>query len=306
MLEAAARLIGRNIDLPGVNRLIRSVFPSGPFSRRWVSGVRRRADGMQMDLDTRQVIDWEICFRGNYESHLVPVFEAFLPLGGVAVDIGANVGVHALTFARIVGRKGHVFAYEPNPGVHAKLVKNVALNELDQVSCFDTAVGDTSGIVQLRVPRSDTEEAGNPGLASVVALDTPHDLVDVSVEPLDSLFQRSQLTRLDLIKIDVQGYEPFVFRGMPQVLQQLKPAVVFEYEDWAWRKSGGDLGEVVDALQNNGYRLWTLSKSQGRRKALIDEVADGVSHIEVIALPKDEVRTSRVCSQLNLEQHNGD
>jgi len=301
MLEAAATWIGRNIGLRGITRLIRSVFPSGPYSRHWVSGVRRRVDGMQMDLDTRQVIDWEVCFRGNYEPHLVPVFEAVLPLGGVAVDIGANVGVHALTLARIVGKQGHVFAFEPNPSIYTKLVRNVELNDLDQVTCFDNALGEASGITQLRVPRSDTEEAGNPGLASVMALDTPHDVVDVRVEPLDSLLHQSLLTRLDLIKIDVQGYEPFVFHGMQEILERLKPALVFEYEEWAWMQSGGDLGTVTRMLSAAGYELWSLSESRGNRKPLVDGIAEGLSHIEIVALPQDEISTSRICKQLNLQ-----
>lgn len=302
MLEAAVTWIGRNIDLPGVSRLIRSVFPPGPYSRRWVSGVRQRADGMQMDLDTRQVIDWAVCFRGSYEPHLGPVFRAVLPRGGVAVDIGANVGVHSLTLARIVGKQGHVFAYEPNPDIYAKLIRNIGLNDLNQVTCFDTALGEAPGIVQLRVPRSDTEEAGNPGLASVMALDTAHDVVDVSVEPLDSLLRRSLLTRLDLIKIDVQGYEPFVFRGMQEILERLKPAVIFEYEDWAWKKSGGDLGEVSRMLLAAGYGLWSLSESLGSRKALADGIAEvGLHHIEIVALPKDDIKTRQICKSLNLQ-----
>lgn len=301
MLETAVSWIGRNIGLPGVTRLIRSVFPSGPYSRRWVSGVWQRTDGLQMDLDTRQLIDWEVCFRGNYEPHLVPVFEAALPLGGAAVDIGANVGVHALTLARIVGKQGQVFAYEPNPDIYAKLVRNVELNDLSQVTCFDTALGEAPGIVQLRVPRSDTEEAGNPGLASVMALDTAHDVVDVSVAPLDSLLHQSVLKRLDLIKIDVQGYELFVFRGMRTILERLKPVVIFEYEDWAWKKSGADLGEVTRLLSEAGYELRPLSKSPDTRQALIDGVAEGVTHVEIIALPKGEIRTSNICRQLNLE-----
>ena len=303
MIEHAFAWCGRNLKLPGVSRLIRLAYPSGMQSRRWVAGVRTRADGLRMDVDSRHVIDWEVCFRGSYESLLVPVFEAVLAPGGFAVDIGANVGVHTLTMARIVGSEGQVFAYEPNPDVFERLVRNVALNELNCVTCYDTALGEVSGTVELRVPRSDTAEAENPGLASVKALDTPHDLVEIVVDRLDSLMGRFGLDRLDLIKIDVQGYETFVFRGMREILQHWKPAVVFEYEDWAWEASQGSLGEVISILEAADYRLWSLTTGAREQKRLLDTVSHNVSHIEILALPRDGARTGWICEQLNLERN---
>jgi FkbM family methyltransferase len=175
------------------------------------------------------------------------------------------------------------------------------LNGLGQVTVRNHALGDDFGAVQLRVPRSDTMEAGNLGLASVLALGTPHDEVEVAVEPLDSLLFRENLNRLDMIKIDVQGYESFVFRGGREIIENLKPALVFEYEDWAWKASGGSFAEVLSMLKAADYVLWPLTTALGEKKIVAYDFLQSVPHIEILALPRDGDRTAGVCAALNLQ-----
>ncbi len=114
-IESAAVWLGRNLRWPGVQRLIRMVYPIGATSGWHVVGVRTRADGLACYVDSRNWIDWNVLFGGGYESQIGTLFGELLGLGDVAVDVGANIGVHALTLARIVGSTGSVIAFEPNP-----------------------------------------------------------------------------------------------------------------------------------------------------------------------------------------------
>jgi hypothetical protein len=77
-------------------------YPVGADSPRFVQGVRTRADGLFMELDSRNIIDWSLVFLGEYEVHLGQLFQDVLAAGEVAIDIGANIGVHTLRIPRIV------------------------------------------------------------------------------------------------------------------------------------------------------------------------------------------------------------
>ena len=286
MIEQAAIAAGRHLTVRGVGRLLRMLYPCRPDSPRWVEGVRRRGDDLQVEIDSREEIDWAQLFLGGYEPHMTHLFEKLLPAGGVAVDVGANVGAHTLTLATLVGTQGRVLAFEPNPATRRKLQVNLSLNALSQVDVFGVALGNTNEQLQLRVPRSDSLQASNPGLASLHALETPHDLVNVDVRVFDEVVGL-KLERLDVVKIDVQGYEQAVLEGMKSSLRRFCPAILFEYEDWAWEKSGSHWLRVYEDLSVCGYELWWIRS--GRRTATFVPISDATpvaGHFEVLALPR--------------------
>ena len=293
MLEAITVFLGRNLHVRGVGRLMRMVWPCKPNSTRWIQGVRSRSDGMAIEVDTREVIDWEEYFNGGYEPHMAHLFRLLIRAGGVAIDVGANVGAHTLTLAHLVGPSGRVLAFEPNPVVRHKLVANLNLNGLENVSIFDTALGSMNHKLMLRVPKKDSPEASNPGLASIWALDSPHDLVEVIVRPFDDVVEELSLQHIDLVKIDVQGFEEPVLRGMRSSLSRFSPIVVFEYEDWAWSKSNSQWHLVKSLFDSLDYVLWRIGTGRnGLSISPILENIKAITHMEVIALPKIDTRIS--------------
>src|SRR5918912_1304026 len=100
MLEQLAVCFGRNVTLRGSGRLLSMLYPCKPNAARYVHGVRTRADGLLMELDSRNWIEWNLLFRGEFEPHITCLFRRLAPMGGVAVDIGANIGTHTLTLAQ--------------------------------------------------------------------------------------------------------------------------------------------------------------------------------------------------------------
>ncbi len=289
MLEQLAIWVGRNVKIRGSGRALSTLFPCNQSTGRYVLGVRARGDGQLMELDTRNWIDWNLLFRGDYEPQLTRLLSRLAIPGGVAVDIGANIGAHTLTLGRVVGQNGSVLAFEPNPLVRSVLERNVALNKLNSVRVFGCALGEKTGMLPLRVPKPDSAEYSNMGLASLVALETPHDLVDVPVRTLDEVFEESGLNRLDVVKIDVQGYECRVLAGMFGILERNRPAVIFEYEQWAWNKAGSNLSDAISLLDAAGYRLWGLGGATATSIPLHDDrsIPD---HSDLIALHHDDPR----------------
>lgn len=276
--------------LRGVGRTMRLVYPAGVGSRRFVRGIRRRADGLLMDVDSREVIDWCVIFYGEYEPHMRGLLERALGAGDVAIDIGANIGAHSLTMARLVGPAGRVLAFEPNPPVRRRLQRNVELNDLLQVTVIPRAAGACSARLQLMVPAEDSREGANPGLASLVALETPHTIVDVDVSPLDAVADALQVGRVAVIKIDVQGYECQVLQGAKKTLGVSAPVVMFEYEPWAWSRAGTTYEDARRLLESFSYDLWCVGAVAGGETRLVPLKAEPADHAEIVAIHRERYR----------------
>ena len=259
LLETVAVGLGRHVNVRGIERVLRALYPCTPTTKRFVRGVRARGDGLLMQLDSRSWIDWNVLFRGDYEPHLTALWNRLAPEGGVAIDVGANVGAHTLSMARAVGPRGQVLAFEPNPPVRAALVHNLSLNGIEHVRVFECALGREPGILPLRVPKSTSAEFSNIGIASFVALDTPHDLVNVEVRTLDEVVASLGLDRVDTVKIDVNGYEMTTLSGMRACLERHRPVVVFEYDGWAWQQAQAKPADAIDLLASSGYEVYTVA-----------------------------------------------
>jgi FkbM family methyltransferase len=272
-LEFMAVALGRNLSVRGVERLLRAVYPCSPSARRFVRAVRYRKDGLRMELDSRSWVEWNLLFRGDYEPHLTRLWSRIVPPGGVAIDAGANIGAHTLSLARMVGARGRVLAFEPNPIVRSALIHNLALNGLEHVTVYDCALGSRAGRSQLRVPSAGTEEWSNMGLASLVALETPHDLIDVEIRTLDEVVDALRVDRIDVVKIDVQGYEMETLRGMRSCLARFRPVVVFEYDAWAWSQANVQPAEVFDYLRAAGYALFRIDGRSEEPQPLLSDAA---------------------------------
>ena len=297
MLEQLAVYFGRNITLRGSGRLLSMFYPCKHNADRYVHGVRARADGLLMEVDSRSWIDWNLLFRGEYEPHITCLFRRLASVGGVAVDIGANIGTHTLTLAQILGPTGTVLAFEPNPLVRSVLERNVALNGFLGAHVFDCALGNKPSILPLRVPKADSFEYSNMGLTSLVALDTPHNLVEVQVCTLDDIVRQAGLTRVDLVKIDVQGYECRVLAGMQEVLANHSPVVIFEHDAWAWAKAGATLADAIALFQRTGYSLWRLGSGREASIKLLGRIDLIPPCIDLLALKRDDSRLDLLLSE---------
>lgn len=177
--------------------------------------VRARRCGMVFELDLRDNLQALLFYTGAYEPAMSRFLAQELRHGDVLLDVGAHIGVHALAAARHGGR---VLAFEPAPDSAAKLRAGAARNGLD-ITVVESALGDTPGEIELFADdRYDPADAGVRsafGTGALVAI-TP-------VTTFDEWAAANYLTQLNLVKIDVEGYEAAVLRGMRESLQQRQP-----------------------------------------------------------------------------------
>jgi FkbM family methyltransferase len=248
----------------GARRMLRRLFPDDPAARRAWIGMVTRIDGLRMRAGTRGHLEREVLLTGNWEPVVTQVIDRVLAPGDGAFDVGANIGFHSLSMARRVQRDGRVIAIEPNPRVRTDLQRNLSLNAISWVEVLSCAVGDQAGVARLKMPALGHELGGNQGLSSISALDTPSDSIEVNVETIDQLLASRGPVAVKLVKIDTQGYDAKVIRGMRELMATRRPLILFEYEDWAWRSSDETLAGVAAWLEDQEYSLWTLASDRGR------------------------------------------
>jgi FkbM family methyltransferase len=222
----------------------------------------RVVEGIRWELDLREVIDASLYFSGSFEPRAERAMARLLGPGMTAIDVGANMGYHALRMAMGVGPAGRVIAVEPAPAAVARLRRNLALNELENVEIVVAALGDRDEeAVMLRL-QSRYPLSGRGAADAVVA----------RLARLDSLVLELALSRVDLIKIDVDGQEARVLRGTRDTLRRFRPPVFFEITPSVVKAGGDSIDELFGSLLELGYAIsdeegahWQNPVQQARR-----------------------------------------
>lgn len=166
------------------------------------------------------------------------------------VDIGANQGLYSLLLAQLTGAQGKVWAFEPDDLLHEALKRNVALNGVNTIQTRHAALGAEAGTMVLH--RS-LVNSGDNRLSATAAAAGLREEVPVRIERLDHALAGE---RVDFIKIDVQGWEMEVFRGMRGLLDEprnAKLAIYFEFWPQGLRDAGSDPLELLHFLVANGF-----------------------------------------------------
>jgi len=161
----------------------------------------------------------------DYNLEELAFLRAYTPEGGVFVDIGANVGTYALVLARKVGKSGTVIAVEPHPVAHARLAFNRTASNLSQVRLVAAAAGPSDGELLIET------DGGNLGASHVVNGKSSGRAIRVPALTLQRILTEAGITKVDALKIDVEGFEDRVLPGFfAQAPPTLWPrAVVIEH-----------------------------------------------------------------------------
>jgi FkbM family methyltransferase len=213
--------------------------------------VHARRLGLQLELDLRDNLQRTLYFTGTYEPGLLRLLGDELRPGDVVLDVGAHVGVHALTAARRLRELGggRVIAFEPAPDSSAAVRAGAARNSLP-VDVVQSALGEAEGEIELRGdPRYDQRDAGvrsQFGAGGVVAR--------APVTTFDAWAGRTGLDRLDVVKLDIEGAEILALRGMRESLRRLKPRLLaIEVKDVVMERGPGDEASLHALLRECGY-----------------------------------------------------
>jgi FkbM family methyltransferase len=242
---------------PGWERVVR--FFASPEKCKGMSEYCMTREGFVFLARPGVPIGWHVGFFGTYEPELREIFRAVLSSGGVAMDVGANVGWHTLLMARLVGDAGRVLAAEANPSVRARLMAHLSVNRVLNVGVFPYAVSDSSGTVTFRAPASDDPGSGDGHVVTGANSDDV-DVINVETRTLDEICLSAGVERLDLIKIDVEGYEWPVLKGAEKTVARFRPHIVFEYIDEYGARTGATTAGFNEFFEKHNYRLFAIGR----------------------------------------------
>jgi len=188
-------------------------------------------------------------FAGTFEQDERAVFTELVGPGMTVVDIGAHAGLYTMIASKLVGDRGRVVAFEPSPRERERLHRHLGLNRCGNVTIEPVALGDHTGEATLFVVQN-----GETGCNSL----HPGDVGDtrpvtVELRRLDDYLARGEITRVDVVKMDIEGAELSVLRGAENLFRTRRPTLLCEIEEarispWGYR--GRD---IVDLVAGWGY-----------------------------------------------------
>jgi FkbM family methyltransferase len=172
--------------------------------------------------------------------------------GDVAVDVGANIGIYSRFLAKCVGPTGQVHSFEPSPENFGRL--RAALSSLYNVRLNQLTVGDASGPSKLYV-----SDALNVDHRAYPSERESRRCIPINSITLDDYFRPGE--RVDLIKLDVQGYELHALRGSERVLRENRGIkLLLEFWPHGLRQAGGNCQDLILLLQSHGMTIRQFSK----------------------------------------------
>lgn len=195
-----------------------------------------------------------IASTGKYEPFESELLIKNIKKGDIVIDVGANIGYYTLLFAKKVGENGKVYAFEPDPVSFAILKKNIKDNKFKNVEAFNMALSDKQEDLSLFI--SD-ENLGDHRLYDDHKIERKK--TTVKTKTLDLFFTDKEIekTKISLIKIDTQGYEPFVIKGAQELIKNQKPILFFEYWVYGYKQSRGKYKDMIAFLEKQ-YKTLTF------------------------------------------------
>ena len=238
-------------------RLGRRLFYNSPVHRSWIVNViysrlfhAAYPPGEILDVECQghvfgvPTLDISILPRlldGDYETYEFELMRSVTKPGWVFADVGANIGLFTVVIAATLGPNGHVYSFEPEPANFAQLEKNVTRNRLGNVTTEQLAIGARPSVQTMHI------KAGSIGTHTLLFGPKTKGEREIQVEviDLDSYFRHQRWP--ELVKVDVEGFEPDVFQGAHEVFKHCQ-YLFFEYARKSMETQGFDIDVFAELL----------------------------------------------------------
>lgn len=239
-------------------------------------------DGINFDLDRSCLMQWFVYW--GLQDITRPKLYSLVRQNDVVLDVGTNIGETLLHFAKLVGSGGFVYGFEPDATNYANVQKNIGLNEFTNLHVFNLGVSDRAETLKLF--RVDPNNLGMNRILNAVEAEQYSDFTTIETDTLDSVIAANNISKIDVVKIDIEGYEVHALRGARQMLASFKPKLFIEVGYSRLLKNGTSPNEMISFLNEFGYRVFHADTDE-----VIDENYDfsplGDGGIDVYAIAPD-------------------
>lgn len=193
----------------------------------------------------------------QFERNEAAFFKHIVHPGDVVLDIGANIGLHSMIFAKGVGPSGTVICCEPVRRNALMIRLNAELNDLHNIRVFETAVFDRDDSSMEAISADGDSAFG-------YFKPTPENTTNggISTTTVDTLISRHQLPRIDVVKMDIEGGEMRALSGARRLVRDVQPrCFVVEVCDDHLARFGDNHGDIMRFFADAGYRAFRIEKN---------------------------------------------
>ncbi len=202
--------------------------------------------GFNIFCDRRDVIGQTIIETGQWEGLMSRTIQASLSPGDCAMDIGANMGYDSLLMSQTVGATGSVIAFEPDHNNLRRLLENTKNLQFQNVAIVSLALADIESVARIEIANIENTGQSNLRHAESNSLSQP-----VLVSRLENLMELEKPINISLVKIDVEGFEFKVIKGMGNYLDSIQ-ALTCEINHEFLEQCGSSAKELVGHMNENG------------------------------------------------------
>ena len=217
---------------------------------------------------------------GVFEPYTTEVIKQNISNGDLVMDIGANIGYFTLIMAKGIKENGKVFSFEPEPKNFELLKKNVETNNYSNVILEKKAIGNKTGTTKLYLAdrKNNIFSSGMHRIFRSDLVSQIPDPISINIIKLDDYLQDLKfIKKIRLIKIDVEGAEFDVLKGMNKILDENKEIeIVMEFSSENLEDYGSNAYDVVNFLMNKGFKLSVINEVEKRMEEVtgIKEIID--------------------------------
>src|SRR5688572_9449958 len=198
---------------------------------------------VKMVIDPSRSMGSAIYWTGYHEFREFLFLHRFLRPDMVFIDVGANQGEYSLFAAKRL-TKGRVIAFEPLPSIRTVFEENIRLNNFSNIKIFEAGLSDKKGTLEIHEVEDEHE-----GLATFFLGDRKSKKsFKVPLVKLDEIADGREFTRIDFIKIDIEGGELNALRGAQNTIRRFKPAIMLEINEETYLAAGYRTQDILDIL----------------------------------------------------------
>ncbi len=247
---------GRNLDL---------YFKKRKKEKDWSNWLKIFKNTNTMDHNLSEMVKIRLykdsilskCIYQGFEQTEIEFICKYLTKDDVFFDIGSNMGLFSLYASEPVGNKGKIYAFEPTKGIYKRLTENVELNGIKNITTINKGLSDKKGILNLNI-----SDNGHDAWNSFAKISDEYykSTENVEVTTLDLFVEENGIKEINLIKLDVEGWELFVLKGGESIIKKSPNTVLLvEFTEENTFAAGYYVHEIYDLLVHWGYKWFSYS-----------------------------------------------